>query len=67
MFIGHPLEVVLAKPQTEKKPDGAYPYNAGPHANHVAHPGYGGGFGGNPYGSVGAGYGVAAGFQQVCR
>ncbi|TQD70898.1 hypothetical protein C1H46_043573 [Malus baccata] len=61
---GHPLEVVLAKPQTEKKPDGAYPYNAGPHANHLAHPGYGGGFGGNPYGSVGAGYGVAGGFQQ---
>ncbi|BBG97700.1 RNA-binding family protein with RRM/RBD/RNP motifs, partial [Prunus dulcis] len=26
---GHPLEVVLAKPQTEKKSDGAYPYNAG--------------------------------------
>ncbi|XP_068315545.1 heterogeneous nuclear ribonucleoprotein Q-like [Pyrus communis] len=61
---GHPLEVVLAKPQTEKKPDGAYPYNAGPHASHLARPGYGGGYGGNPYGSVGAGYGVAAGFQQ---
>ncbi|PQQ21737.1 heterogeneous nuclear ribonucleoprotein R [Prunus yedoensis var. nudiflora] len=61
---GQPLEVVLAKPQTEKKSDGAYPYNAGPHANHLPHPGYGGGFAGNPYGSVGAGYSVPAGFQQ---
>lgn len=64
LFAGHPLEVVLAKPQTDKKSDGAYPYNAGPHTNHAPHPGYGG-FAGNPYGSAGAGFGVAPPFQQV--
>ncbi|KAG6663742.1 heterogeneous nuclear ribonucleoprotein Q [Carya illinoinensis] len=60
---GQFLEVVLAKPQTDKKFDGAYPYNAAPHPNHLPHSGYGG-FAGNQYGSVGAGYGVAPGFQQ---
>ncbi|KAJ7963439.1 Heterogeneous nuclear ribonucleoprotein like [Quillaja saponaria] len=60
---GQLLEVVLAKPQAERKPDGAYSYNPGLHPNHLPHSGYGG-FSGNPYGSVGAGYGVPAGFQQ---
>ncbi|XP_024932064.1 heterogeneous nuclear ribonucleoprotein Q [Ziziphus jujuba] len=60
---GQVLEVVLAKPQTDKKSDGPYPYNIGPHPNHIPHPGYGG-FAGNPYSSLGAGYGGAAGFQQ---
>lgn len=58
------LEVVLAKPQTDKKPDGAYPYNAGLHPSHVPHPTYGG-FAANPYGSLGTGFGVPASFQQV--
>lgn len=61
---GQVLEVVLAKPQTDKKFEGSYPHNAGPHPNHLPHPGYGG-FAGNPYGSLGAGYGVATSFQQV--
>ncbi|XP_004494860.1 heterogeneous nuclear ribonucleoprotein Q [Cicer arietinum] len=60
---GQALEVVLAKPQAEKKPDGGYAYNPGLHPNHLSHPGYGN-FSGNLYGSVGAGYGVAAGYQQ---
>ncbi|KAI4328971.1 hypothetical protein L6164_021281 [Bauhinia variegata] len=60
---GQLLEVVLAKPQTEKKSDGGYGYNPGLHPNHPPHPGYGG-FSGNPYGSMGTGYGVTAGFQQ---
>ncbi|KAK7275428.1 hypothetical protein RIF29_16545 [Crotalaria pallida] len=62
---GQMLEVVLAKPQTEKKFDGGYPYNPGFQPNHFPHPGYSGGFAGNPYGSSGGGYGVAAAsFQQ---
>nr|ABD32695.2 RNA-binding region RNP-1 (RNA recognition motif); Calcium-binding EF-hand [Medicago truncatula] len=56
---GQALEVVIAKPQAEKKPDGGYAYNPGLHPNHLPHPGYGN-FSGNLYGSVGAGYGVAA-------
>ncbi|XP_062155461.1 heterogeneous nuclear ribonucleoprotein Q [Alnus glutinosa] len=60
---GQLLEVVLAKPQADKKFEGAYPCNAVPHSNHLPHSGYGG-FAGNPYGSLGAGYGVATGFQQ---
>ncbi|KAF5733271.1 heterogeneous nuclear ribonucleoprotein Q [Tripterygium wilfordii] len=61
---GQLLEVVLAKPQTDKKSDGAtaYPHNTGLHSNHLPHSGYGG-FG-NPYGSVSAGYGVTPNFQQ---
>ncbi|KAJ6729649.1 hypothetical protein OIU85_020547 [Salix viminalis] len=60
---GQLLEVVLAKPQADKKPDGAYPYNAGVNPNPVPLPAYSG-FAGNPYGSLGTGFGVAAGFQQ---
>lgn len=61
---GQVLEVVLAKPQTEKKPEGGFPYGAGVPPNHLPHAGYGG-FAGAPYGAVGAGFGVAASFQQV--
>ncbi|KAF7843875.1 heterogeneous nuclear ribonucleoprotein Q [Senna tora] len=57
---GQVLEVVLAKPQTEKKSDGGYAYNPGLHP----HPGYGG-FSGSMYGSVRTGYGMNAGYQQV--
>uniref|UniRef100_A0A2P2KCD2 RRM domain-containing protein n=3 Tax=Rhizophora mucronata TaxID=61149 RepID=A0A2P2KCD2_RHIMU len=60
---GQVLEVVLAKPQTDKKPDGAYPYSAGVHPSHVPYPAYSG-FAGNPYGTLGTGFGVAANFQQ---
>ncbi|KAF9669124.1 hypothetical protein SADUNF_Sadunf14G0075400 [Salix dunnii] len=60
---GQVLEVVLAKPQADKKPDAAYPYNAGAHPNPVPLPAYSG-FAGNPYGSLGTGFGVAASFQQ---
>ncbi|KAJ0051860.1 hypothetical protein Pint_00657 [Pistacia integerrima] len=60
---GQLLEVVLAKPQADKKPEGVYPYSAGVHSTHLPHTGYGG-FGGNPYGAVGGGFGVAGGFQQ---
>ncbi|CAK7348642.1 unnamed protein product [Dovyalis caffra] len=61
--LGQLLEVVLAKPQADKKPDGAYPYNTGVHPNPVPLPAYSG-FAGNPYGSMGSGFGAAAGFQQ---
>ena len=64
LTVGQVLEVVLAKPQTDKKTDAAYPYSAGLHPNHLPHPGYGG-FTGAPYGSVSAGFGVATSFQQV--
>ncbi|KAB1219732.1 Heterogeneous nuclear ribonucleoprotein Q [Morella rubra] len=57
---GQALEVVLAKPQTDKKFEGAYPYNTVPHPNHLPHSGYGG-FPGNQYGSLGA---VPTSFQQ---
>ncbi|XVE77332.1 hypothetical protein DITRI_Ditri13aG0053900 [Diplodiscus trichospermus] len=60
---GQVLEVVLAKPQTDKKTDAAYPYSAGLHPNHLPLPGYGG-FTGAPYGSVSAGFGVATSLQQ---
>lgn len=60
---GHVLEVVLAKPQSDKKTDVAYPYNAGIPPSQVAHPAYGG-LAGNPYGSLGTGFGVPASFQQ---
>lgn len=61
---GQVLEVVLAKPQSDKKSDGAYSHIPGGHPNHLLHAGGYGGYGGNPYGSVG-GYGVSAGFHQV--
>lgn len=63
---GQLLEVVLARPQSDKKQDGASHVNSGPHPNYIPSAGYSG-FPSNPYGHVGAGYGVAAGFQQVCE
>ncbi|KAL6322132.1 hypothetical protein AAG906_005071 [Vitis piasezkii] len=59
---GQALDVSLAKPQSDKKFEGVHPYSSG-HPNFLPHPGYGG-FGGNPYGSLGPGYGVSAPFQQ---
>lgn len=61
---GQVLEVVLAKPQPEKKSDGAYPYGAALQPAHLPHAGYGG-FAGAPYGSVGAGLGGTSGYQPV--
>ncbi|CAL0302193.1 unnamed protein product [Lupinus luteus] len=60
---GQELEVVLAKPQAEKKHDGGYAYNPGFHSNHPPHPAYGA-FSGNLYGSGEGGYGVSAGYHQ---
>lgn len=52
----------MAKPQTDKKSEAAASFAAG--SNYLPQAAYG--FAGNPYGSVGAGYGVAGGYQQVC-
>ncbi|KAL0388950.1 UNVERIFIED_CONTAM: Heterogeneous nuclear ribonucleoprotein Q [Sesamum radiatum] len=60
---GKVLEVVLAKPQTEKKFDAANPHNPSPVPNYIPHPGYAG-IPVNPYAPIAAGYGTAAGFQQ---
>ncbi|XP_031372415.1 heterogeneous nuclear ribonucleoprotein Q [Punica granatum] len=58
---GHALEVVLAKPQSEKKPD---IYNSGLHANPLPNAGYGG-FVSSPFGPPHTGYGgVSSSFQQ---
>ncbi|KAE8681578.1 D-arabinono-1,4-lactone oxidase-like [Hibiscus syriacus] len=61
---GQVLEVVLAKPQADKKTDAAYTYGAVPHANHLQHPGYGGFNGDSTYGSASAGFDAATSFQQ---
>ncbi|KAK8474523.1 hypothetical protein V6N11_068335 [Hibiscus sabdariffa] len=61
---GQVLEVVLAKPQADKKTDAAYPYGAGLHTNHLQHPGYGGFTGATTYGSASAGFGAATSFPQ---
>ncbi|CAA2969983.1 heterogeneous nuclear ribonucleo Q isoform X1 [Olea europaea subsp. europaea] len=62
---GHLLEVVLAKPQTEKKFDTASPHNSTPMPNYIPHPGYAG-IPMNPYAApMTSGYGAAAGLQQV--
>ncbi|WCJ22494.1 RNA-binding (RRM/RBD/RNP motifs) family protein [Euphorbia peplus] len=60
---GQTLEVVLAKPQADRKSEGMYPYATGLNPNHAPNAAYGG-FAGNPYGSVGGGYGVSGGFHQ---
>ncbi|XVF72952.1 hypothetical protein PTKIN_Ptkin12aG0161800 [Pterospermum kingtungense] len=60
---GQVLEVVLAKPQTDKKTDAACSYGAGLHPNHLMNPAYGG-FTGASIASVSAGYGVATSIQQ---
>ncbi|XP_042480631.1 heterogeneous nuclear ribonucleoprotein Q isoform X1 [Macadamia integrifolia] len=59
---GHALDVSLAKPQNDKKYDAAYSNKPGAFPNHLPYAGYG--FVGNPYGTLGAGYGAATGFQQ---
>ncbi|XP_039012054.1 heterogeneous nuclear ribonucleoprotein Q-like [Hibiscus syriacus] len=61
---GQVLEVVLAKPQADKKTDAAYPYSAGLHTNHLPHPGYGGFTKAPTYGSASAGFGAATSFPQ---
>lgn len=58
------MEVVLAKPQTEKKFDVANPPSSSPHPNFIPPAGYGA-FPVAPYGHLTPGYGAAAGFQQV--
>lgn len=58
--------MVLAKPQSDRKSDGANIHNSGIVPNYIPNPGYGG-FPANPYAAVGAGYGVAAGYQQVSQ
>lgn len=63
ILAGQVLEVVLAKPQAERKFDAANPHNAQV-PNYIPHPGYGG-MPVNPYASIATGYGGAAGFQQV--
>ncbi|KAG8391991.1 hypothetical protein BUALT_Bualt01G0245200 [Buddleja alternifolia] len=61
---GQVLEVVLAKPQAEKKFDAANPHNPSPLPNYIPHPGYAG-IPVNPYAPIASGYGAAAaGFQQ---
>ncbi|KAK4743511.1 hypothetical protein SAY87_001512 [Trapa incisa] len=57
---GHMLEVVLAKPQSEKKPD---TFNSGIHASHFAGVGYGGVIS-NPFGAPHSGYGSSSSFHQ---
>ncbi|KVH97329.1 Nucleotide-binding, alpha-beta plait [Cynara cardunculus var. scolymus] len=59
---GQVLEVVLAKPQSDRKPDGINSHYSGPHPNYIPHPVYGG-FSASPYG--GTRYGVNPSFQQV--
>lgn len=60
------LEVVLAKPQTDKRTEGVYSHAAGVHPRHLPRAGYGS-FAGTAYGSVGTGLGgaAAAGLPQV--
>lgn len=60
---GRALEVVFAKPQTEKKFDVAN-LPSSPHPNFIPSPGYGT-FPVGPYGHLAPGYGATAGFQQV--
>lgn len=64
LIVGQVLEVVLAKPQTEKKPDATYPYTSVLPPAHAPLPSYGG-FAANPYGSMTAALPVASNFQQV--
>lgn len=52
---GQVLEVVLAKPQTEKKFDSAIPHNPSPIPNYIPHPGYAG-IPVNPYAPIAAGF-----------
>jgi heterogeneous nuclear ribonucleoprotein R len=61
---GQPLEVVLAKPQAERKHDpSSYSYGAAPTPAPFVHPTFGG-FAAAPYGAMGAGLGIAGSFSQ---
>ncbi|KAL4554230.1 hypothetical protein LXL04_039661 [Taraxacum kok-saghyz] len=61
---GQLLEVVLTKPQSDRKSDNSSPHYSGPHPNYIPQNVYGG-FSSNPYGgSVGPRYGVTSSFQQ---
>ncbi|XP_043717457.1 heterogeneous nuclear ribonucleoprotein Q-like [Telopea speciosissima] len=59
---GQVLDVSLAKPQNDKKSDAAFSYKPGAVPNYLPYAGYG--LVGNPYGTLGSGYGAATGFQQ---
>lgn len=60
MVSGQVIEVVLAKPQTDKKSDHASnSYRAGQLPTYPQYPSYA--YGGDPYAGYGGGYGAAAG------
>ncbi|KAK1272408.1 Polyadenylate-binding protein RBP45C [Acorus gramineus] len=60
---GHAVEVTLAKPQTDRKYDGASnSYKSGALPTYAPYSGYG--YGGDPYGGFGAGYG-GGGYGQT--
>nr|VDD27716.1 unnamed protein product [Brassica oleracea] len=60
---GQPLEVVLAKPQAERKHDSSYTYGAAPAPAPFALPTFGG-FAAPAYGAMGSGLGIAGSFSQ---
>ncbi|KAJ4876668.1 RNA-binding (RRM/RBD/RNP motifs) family protein [Raphanus sativus] len=60
---GQPLEVVLAKPQAERKHDSSYTYGAAPTPAPFALPTFGG-FAAPAYGAMGSGLGIAGSFSQ---
>ncbi|KAI3796477.1 hypothetical protein L1987_39148 [Smallanthus sonchifolius] len=60
---GQVLEVVLAKPQSDRKSDQSNnPHHSGPHPNYIPHNVYGGFSAASPYGATR--YGVNPSFQQ---
>lgn len=61
---GHPLEVVLAKPQAERRHDASSYYGAAPTPAPFTHPTFGG-FAAPPYAAMGSGLGIAGSFNQV--
>ncbi|KAL3832813.1 hypothetical protein ACJIZ3_007549 [Penstemon smallii] len=62
---GQLLEVVLAKPQSEKSYNASNPHGPSTIPNYIPHPGYAAGISMNPYAPISAGFGAAAaGFQQ---
>uniref|UniRef100_A0A1J3EBB1 Heterogeneous nuclear ribonucleoprotein Q n=1 Tax=Noccaea caerulescens TaxID=107243 RepID=A0A1J3EBB1_NOCCA len=60
---GHPLEVVLAKPQAERKHDASSYYGAAPTPAPFTHSTFGG-FAAPPYAAMGSGLGIAGSFNQ---
>ncbi|XP_076928922.1 heterogeneous nuclear ribonucleoprotein Q-like isoform X1 [Bidens hawaiensis] len=60
---GQVLEVVLAKPQNDRKSDNSNnPHHSGPHPNYIPHTAYGGFTAASPYAAPR--YGVTPSFQQ---